>query len=427
MAAVTDGMGARRPFLPHLLITSSTIAVGSVARGAVRNVVLIGRHAGALARLAVDASSRSPSAPTAQNVLRDELLELWRELAAVSWQESRRAIDELDARTRSTEPAPVERRGHRVKPNMTAESTDVVIADLGASDAIDEVRARIERWLREVDEELRQPLEWMFSGPQKHFRPLTLFACHEAVGGGPIDPDTVELAFAVELVHNMSLIVDDILDESRERRGIATIHARFGRLHALMASGYLVADAYAAVADDAFAVEALSELVRRLGSAECLQWRLRRQPLGVEDWRRIAGEDTGSMFEICAVLGGRSQRLRQYGAYLGMLYHGCDDVGDQRGLVALGGGGDEDIRDGILTLPAALAIRDPAIRALFVVDDDDPARLTRLAVACRAQLDEAEVVLDGIAAAARDEALRFARHPDPLIALVDHVRQLSRR
>ena len=94
-----------------------------------------------------------------------------------------------------------------------------------------------------------------------------------------------------------------------------------------------------------------------------------------------------------------------------MLYHGCDDVGDQRGLVALGGGGDEDIRDGILTLPAALAIRDPAIRALFVVDDDDPARLTRLAVACRAQLDEAEAVLDGIAAAARDEAMRFARHP----------------
>ena len=39
------------------------------------------------------------------------------------------------------------------------------------------------------------------------------------------------------------------------------------------------------------------------GAAECLQWRLRRQPLGLEDWRAIAGEDTGSMFEICAALG----------------------------------------------------------------------------------------------------------------------------
>jgi geranylgeranyl pyrophosphate synthase len=231
----------------------------------------------------------------------------------------------------------------------------------------------------------------------------------------------------VELLHNMSLIIDDLLDGSAERRGIATIHCRFGRLPALMASGYLVADAFDTVADDPFATRHLSELLRRLGSAECLQWRLRRQPLGVEDWRRIAGEDTGSMFEICAVLGARSQRLRQYGHLLGVLYHGCDDVGDQRGLEALGGGGEDDLRDGILTLPAALAIRDPYIRDLFEIDDHDADRLARLADACRAQLDEAELVLDRIADSARTEAELFADDSQPLLALVDHVRQLSRR
>jgi geranylgeranyl pyrophosphate synthase len=225
----------------------------------------------------------------------------------------------------------------------------------------------------------------------------------------------------------MSLIVDDVLDESDERRGIETVERKFGRLTALMASGYLVADAFDARADDPFAVRHLSELLRRLGAAECLQWRLRRQPLGVEDWRRIAGEDTGSMFEICAVLGARSERLRQYGHHLGVLYHGCDDVGDQRGLEALGGGGEEDIRDGILTLPAALAIRDPRIRELFVIDDEDPERLATLAGACRAQLDDAEQVLDRVADSARAEAGQFARDPEPLLALVDQVRQLSRR
>ena len=228
-------------------------------------------------------------------------------------------------------------------------------------------------------------------------------------------------------MHNMSLIVDDVLDRSDERRGIATIERRFGRLTALMASGYLVADAFDAFADDPFAVRHLSELLRRLGAAECLQWRLRRQPLGVEDWRRIAGEDTGSMFEVCAVLGARSQRLRRYGHLLGVLYHGCDDVGDQRGLEALGGGGEEDIRDGILTLPAALAIRDAQIRELFRVDDDDEDRLATLAEACRAQLDEAEGVLDRIADSARTEAEQFADDAEPLLALVDQVRQLSRR
>jgi geranylgeranyl pyrophosphate synthase len=307
-----------------------------------------------------------------------------------------------------------------------AVASEDVIAQLGASAEIGLLRERIATWLESVDDELREPLTWALAGTPKHFRPLTLFACHRAVLDTATS-DAVELAFAVELMHNMSLVVDDVLDGSDERRGIATLETKFGRLTALMASGYLVADAFEAVADDPFAVRHLSELLRRLGAAECLQWRLRRQPLGVEDWLRIAGEDTGSMFEVCAVLGGRSQRLRRYGHHLGVLYHGCDDVGDQRGLEALGGGGDEDIRDGILTLPAALAIRDPGVRELFLVDDDDQDRLAALADAFRAELDDAEGVLEGIADSARAEAAQFASDAEPLLALVDQVRQLSRR
>ena len=127
------------------------------------------------------------------------------------------------------------------------------------------------------------------------------------------------------------------------------------------------------------------------------------------------------------MLGARSQRLRRYGHLVGVLYHGCDDVGDQRGLEALGGGGEEDIRDGILTLPAALAIRDPQLRELFAVDDADEQRLATLAGAFRDQLDDAEEVLDRIADSARTEAEQFADDAEPLLALVDQVRQLSRR
>jgi geranylgeranyl pyrophosphate synthase len=305
-------------------------------------------------------------------------------------------------------------------------ASDRVIAELGWQYEVGMLRNRLARWLESVEEELHEPLAWAFAGSPKHFRPLTLFACHRGTRSTPA-AEAVESAFAIELVHNMSLIIDDVLDSSPERRGVPTVERRFGRLPALMTSGYLVADAFDALAEDPFAVRLLSELLRRLGAAECLQWRLRRQPLGVEDWRRIAGEDTGSMFEVCAVLGGRSERLRHYGHLLGILYHGCDDVGDQRGLQALGGGGEEDIRDGILTLPAALAIRDPDIRELFTVSDLDRDRLAVVADACRARLDEAEMVLDRIAASARAEAQRFAERPSPLIDLVDQVRQLSRR
>jgi geranylgeranyl pyrophosphate synthase len=300
------------------------------------------------------------------------------------------------------------------------------IADLGARRQISRLEDRIDGWLGQVDEELRDSLRHAFDGSSKYFRPLTVFACTRAVGGPSADqPDPVELAFAIELVHNMTLIVDDILDESDERRGIPTVERKFGRLNALMASGYITAEAFDAFAEDPFAIRAIAELLRRLGSAECRQWRLRRRPLGVEDWRRIAREDTGSMFEIAAVLGARSDRLRPFGQLLGILYHGCDDVGDQRGLIALGGGGEEDVRDGILTLPAALAIRDPEISALFEIDDQDPARLAKLAAACRAQLDDAEAELDRIAAAAEREANAFASTPEPLIKLVGHVRALA--
>jgi len=306
-------------------------------------------------------------------------------------------------------------------------SSEDPVVRLGAASELGLLRERVAEWLERVDDELRAPLASAFGGTPKSFRPLTLFAAHRAIHETPPPPAAVELAFALELVHNMSLIVDDILDNSELRRGMATIQSGFGRLPALMASGYLIADAFDATAGDQFASRHLSELLRRLAAAECLQWRLRRKPLGTEDWRRIAGEDTGSMFEICAVLGGRSQRLRRYGHLVGVVYHGCDDVADQRGAKGLGGGGDEDIRDGILTLPVAIAIREPRIRDMFLVDDRDRRRLAALADACRAQLESAEDMLDEIAEEARHEARRSAEDPAPLLALIDEVRHLSKR
>jgi geranylgeranyl pyrophosphate synthase len=129
------------------------------------------------------------------------------------------------------------------------------------------------------------------------------------------------------------------------------------------------------------------------------------------------------MFEVAACLGDRTERLRKFGGLLGLLYHGCDDVADVRGTTALGGGGYDDLRDGILTLPAALAIRDPKIARVFCNPNTDD--LQRLAHAFREKLPQAEAYLDSIAEAARAEAQLFAANPKPLFALIDHTRQLS--
>jgi geranylgeranyl pyrophosphate synthase len=302
-----------------------------------------------------------------------------------------------------------------------------VITSLGFSAEIADLRRRIADWVAASDPELREALAWQFLSGSKYFRPLTIFACHRSLTAGPI-PEQIRIsAVVVEFFHNVSLIIDDIVDRSPLRRGRATLHARFGELNALMVSGYVVADGYRYLGDDRQAIALFSELMKRLAVAECMQWRLRRQMLGVEDWRRIAGEDTGSMFEICACLGDRSSRLRRFGGLLGLLYHGCDDVGDVRGAIALGGGGEEDVRDGILTLPAALAIRDPLIGGLFCKPEPSSEDLRTIAVAFTARLDEAEAYLDGIAREARDEARGWSVEPAPLLALIDQTRLLSQR
>jgi geranylgeranyl pyrophosphate synthase len=293
----------------------------------------------------------------------------------------------------------------------------------GFDPEIEELKRFLRGWIDQGDPEMRELLEWQFMARAKYFRPATIFACCKAVSPGEFDREIIRRAAAIEMVHNVSLIVDDILDRSRFRRGVMTLHCRFGLLPALMASGYIAAEAFRLCADYPFGIERLAELLKRLAAAESVQWRLRRQPLGVEDWRYLAGEDTGTMFEACACMGTGDERLRTYGRLLGMLYHGCDDVGDVRGAVALGGGGDQDLRDGILTLPVALAIRDPEVAILF--RNPSPEGSQELVARVGAALPAAEDYLDRLAEEAMAEAERAALDPATLLQLVRNTRLLS--
>jgi geranylgeranyl pyrophosphate synthase len=307
---------------------------------------------------------------------------------------------------------------------MVTATRSTFISKVGMEENVSRLQELIEEWIARSDGEMQEMLRWQFTGPSKFFRPVTIFSCYHAAIGGPIPPHVMHSAVVLEMFHNVSLIIDDILDKSRYRRNKLTLHCRFGLLPSLMASGYIVAEGFNMVRDDPLSVDLLSELLKRLGVAECVQWRLRRHPLNVEEWRMIAGEDTGSMFEVCACLGTRDDTLRKYGGLLGLLYHGCDDVGDVRGAAALGGGGDEDIRDGILTLPAAIAIKDPHAAMLFRNPSEQNRR--ELAIIMDSKLSEAEGYLDSVAKEANAEALLHASQPEPLFALVRETRKLSR-
>lgn len=294
---------------------------------------------------------------------------------------------------------------------------------LGLAGDLDRVRDLMDDWIERCDPEVREMVRRQLSGRAKHFRPVTLLACRRSMTTRPPTARVLRAAVAVELAHNVSLIIDDILDRSRYRRGILSLHCRYGFLPALMTAGYVGFSATELAASDPYTVRLLAELMRRLGSAECLQWRVRRQPLGVEDWRLVAGADTGTMFEICARLGTRDHRLSRFGRLLGILYHGCDDVADVRGTAALGGGSEKDIADGILTLPAAIATRDPGTAVLF--RNAGPGNGRQVAERLRASLPEAEAYLDRLAEEAGAEAMQNAPHPERLLELIRHTRALS--
>jgi hypothetical protein len=85
------------------------------------------------------------------------------------------------------------------------------------------------------------------------------------------------------------------------------------------------------------------------------------------------------------------------------------------------------VRDGILTLPAALEIRDPTIAKTFCKADPSPLDPSALAAAFGAKLPEAEACLDRIVGEACSEARLFSADPAQLLALVEQPRRLSAR
>ena len=303
-----------------------------------------------------------------------------------------------------------------------------IVSALGFRAELARLRQIIAEWMEGCDPAMREMLAWQFEQGSKYFRPLTIFACYRARFGGEIPDELIRRAVVLEMMHNVSLIIDDILDRSPTRRGVATVHCKFGQLQALMVSGYIVAEGYRMSAERPYDIGLFSELLKRLGVAECVQWSSRRQPGGYEDWLALAREDTGSMFEVCASIATSDGSMRKFGQLLGMVYHGCDDVADVKGLTSLGGGGEDELRDGILTLPAALAIQhSPAVRALFCEPEPSDQALAKIAAAMREQLPQAEEKLDELATAAKWEAQLHTADPAKLYDLVDHTRELSRR
>lgn len=168
----------------------------------------------------------------------------------------------------------------------------------------------------------------------KRVRPLLLQQLAAALGVGADEPALVRAAAAVELIHTASLIHDDVIDVSTERRGLPSVNAELGNAAAVLVGDEvlcraltlleppLVAPCLRAVAD--MTQGALQEIAAA-GDVS----------LGLDAWRAIAAGKTGALFGLCGTLAALlsrdpqcAARWAEAGTALGVAFQAADDVAD---------------------------------------------------------------------------------------------------
>ncbi|MDX1748575.1 MAG: polyprenyl synthetase family protein [Halobacteriales archaeon] len=193
-------------------------------------------------------------------------------------------------------------------------------------DRIDEVLERVEPG------ELADQVGHVALSGGKRVRPtVTILAC-EAVGGDP--EDAVDFAAGIELVHNASLVIDDIIDESAIRRGHESAWARYGHGPAVIASDGLLGEAFALFSPSPRAMELVSDAMVDLGEGEAAE--LVAKPTTEAEYMDLARRKTGSLFRAAAELGavaaGADHRVvNAFGRYaqrVGVAFQIRDDVLD---------------------------------------------------------------------------------------------------
>ena len=202
---------------------------------------------------------------------------------------------------------------------------------------LEQRRERVEERLGEVVEavepaELREQLHHVALSGGKRVRPMvTLLVC-EALSG---DEDAaLDYAVGIELVHNASLVVDDVIDDSDIRRGTPAAWAQFGYGPAIIASDGLLGEAFELFSTDERAMQAVAESMVNLGEGEASE--LVDRPTDEREYMQLARRKTGALFRAAAELGAIAadadaytvEAVGQYAERVGVAFQMRDDVLD---------------------------------------------------------------------------------------------------
>lgn len=212
----------------------------------------------------------------------------------------------------------------------------------------------------------------------KMMRPILVLLSAKLYGN--VCPATLHAAVSLELLHNASLVHDDVVDESTERRGQLSVNAIFNNKVAVLSGDFLLATALVQVAmtrnHDIIGV--VSALGRDLADGELLQLSNVSNPQFSETvYFDVIRKKTAVLFAACTKAGALSvgadaekvELARLFGEYVGLCFQIKDDIFDYFDSKEIGKPTGNDMSEGKLTLPVLHVlntVKDEAMRELAV-------------------------------------------------------------
>ena len=210
----------------------------------------------------------------------------------------------------------------------------------------------------------------------KRMRPiLTLLMARNF---GQISAVTQHSAVGLELLHTASLVHDDVVDESGERRGQASLNATYNNKVAVLVGDFILSTALLHVSYTGHQriIEYLAELGRTLAAGEILQLsNIQNQEISEEVYYQVINQKTAALFEACAAIGALSGgaskeemlKARQFGQNLGIMFQIRDDIFDYFDSKEIGKPTGNDMTEGKLTLPVIYALNNTDFEAMHTL------------------------------------------------------------
>ncbi len=228
--------------------------------------------------------------------------------------------------------------------------------------------------LQHDDGLLSQALAHIRKRAGKRMRPMLILLI--AKNFANVNDTTQHAAVGLELLHTASLIHDDVVDESCERRGQASLNASYDNKVAVLVGDYVLSTAllHVSYTHSETIVRYLAELGRTLSDGEILQLtNIRNQDLSEAIYFEVIKRKTAALFEACATVGavsvGASDEIvnaaKHFGQNLGIIFQIRDDIFDYYDSVEIGKPTGNDMLEGKLTLPVIYALNNSPSEAMM--------------------------------------------------------------